>query len=134
MMTQPEILLKTADLPWVPIIEGIDFKLLRASSETGTWSVIFKAKKGSFFPAHKHFGAGEYLMLKGRMEYRVGVAVEGDYGYEPIDSIHEMTTFTEDSELLFTNHGVVLFLNEDGTYGEALDYKYVADLAAQHLK
>jgi len=134
MTTQPEILLKTNDLPWVPIVEGIDFKLLRVSSETGTWTVLFRAQKGSFFPSHKHFGAGEYLMLKGRMEYRVGVAVAGDYGYEPIDSIHELTTFTEYTELLFTNHGPVIFLNEDGSFGAALDYKYISDLAEQHIK
>lgn len=132
MVLQPEILLKTNDMPWIPMVEGIDFKLLRASSETGVWTVLFRAQKGSFFPAHKHYGAGEYLMLKGRMEYRVGVAVAGDYGYEPIDSIHELTTFTEYSELLFTNHGAVIFLNEDGSHGDALDYKYVSDLAAQY--
>lgn len=131
MLAQAEILLKTAELPWVPIVDGIEFRLLRASPETGTWTVLFRCQKGSSFPAHRHFGAGEYLMLKGRMEYRVGVADAGDYGYEPINSVHELTTFTEYSELLFTNHGVVLFLNEDGSFGDALDYKYVSELAAQ---
>lgn len=134
-MTAPmsqELLTRVDDLPWVPMIEGIDFKLLRVSPEMGTWTVILRCVKGSSFPAHKHFGAGEYYVIKGEMRYRAGTARTGDYGYEPIGVIHEGTDFTEYTELLFTNHGPVLFLDEGGQFSDALDYAAVYNLAEQH--
>ena len=128
----PDILRRTADLPWIEFGAGIDYKVLRTSAETGVWTVIFRCAKGSGFPPHFHHGAGEYLMLSGEMDYRAGVAVAGDYGYEPLGVYHESTVFTEDSELLFTNHGPVAFGNPDGSIAMMLDWKFFADKAAEH--
>ena len=85
--TMSDVLVKTTDLPWVPLAEGIDFRVLRTSPETGTWTVLLRAQAGSSFAKHRHLGPGEYFMIKGRMEYRAGCAVAGDYGYEPLDSV-----------------------------------------------
>lgn len=115
---------------WVPMVEGIEYKLLFASGETGRWTVVFRCQPGSFIPRHKHLGAGEYYVLKGRMEYRMGAAVAGVYGYEPIGVIHDMTRFTEYTELLFTNFGPVVFLNDDDTVKSVLDYELIQRLAA----
>jgi len=93
--TMRDILVKTTDLPWVPLAEGIDYRVLRTSPETGTWTVLLRAQAGSSFVKHRHLGPGEYFMIKGRMEYRAGCAVAGDYGYEPLDAVHEETKFTE---------------------------------------
>lgn len=123
-------LIDTGALAWVPIVEGIDFRLLYTSAETGRWTVLFRAQPGSFFPAHRHYGAGEYFVLKGRMEYRAGVALAGAYGYEPLDVVHEMTTFPEYTELLFTNYGPVAFLAEDGSVSSILDHSLLSQLAA----
>lgn len=127
-----ETLIHTHDVPWIAFAPGIDFKVLRTSSETGTWTVLFKCARGSAFPAHLHYGAGEYLMLSGVMSYRMGTARAGDYGYEPLDSYHELTSFDEDSELLFTNHGPVAFLGDEKQVTMLLDWKYFADRAAAH--
>jgi anti-sigma factor ChrR (cupin superfamily) len=124
-----EVLLRVARKPWVEFAPGIEFKTLRTSAETGVWTVVFRCAKGSAFPAHFHHGAGEYLMLKGRMDYRMGVADAGDYGYEPLGSFHELTIFIEDSELLFTNHGPVAFLDENQGVKMILDWKFFADRA-----
>lgn len=70
-------------------------------------------------------------MLKGAMEYRAGRAVAGDYGYEPLGVFHESTRFTEDTELLFTNHGPVAFVNDDGSVAMMLDWKFFADKALE---
>ncbi len=126
-----DVLMPVAELPWIPMIDGIDFKLLRISPEIGTWTVILRCAKGSSFPAHKHLGAGEYYVLKGAMHYRAGTATSNCYGYEPIGTVHEGTNFSEDTELLFTNHGPVLFLEEDGSFSKALDYEAVYNLATQ---
>jgi anti-sigma factor ChrR (cupin superfamily) len=115
---------------WVPIVEGIEYKLFFASGETGRWTVLFRCQPGSFFPRHKHLGAGEYYVLKGRMEYRMGSAVAGVYGYEPIGVIHDMTRFPEYTELLFTNYGPVVFLNDDDSVKSVLDYDLIQRLAA----
>jgi anti-sigma factor ChrR (cupin superfamily) len=108
-----EILLSSAERRFAPVFDGIQASLLFSSSETGRWTVIFRCEKGSFFPRHKHYGPGEYYVVRGRMEYVSGVAETGTYGYEPLGAVHDMTSFTEETELFFTNHGPVAFLTED---------------------
>ncbi len=124
-----EVMRDGDQLRWVAIVEGIDFKLLFTSSETGRWTVLFRCQPGSFFPRHKHLGAGEYFVMRGRMEYRMGTARAGVYGYEPIGVIHDMTSFPEYTELLFTNFGPVLFLNDDDSVKSVLDYDLLERLA-----
>ena len=46
--------------PWLPFADGIDFKPLRATQETGAWTVLFRCRKDSGFARHVHLGAGEY--------------------------------------------------------------------------
>lgn len=121
-MASAEILKDCNSLSWVPMIEGIDFKLLRVSEQTGVWTVLFRCQAGSHFPIHQHHGAGEYYVINGRMQYVAGEAVTGCYGYEPLGAIHEKTLFPEYTELLFTNHGPVAFLNDDGSIKQMLDY------------
>ena len=128
--TMSDILVKTIHLPWVPLAEGIDYRVLRTSPETGTWTVLLRAQAGSSFVKHRHLGPGEYFMIKGRMEYRAGCAVAGDYGYEPLDAVHEETKFTEYSELYFTNHGPVVFLDDNDNVTSILDHNVITQLAA----
>jgi hypothetical protein len=61
------------------------------------------------------------------MDYRMGTARAGDYGYEPLGVYHDSTVFLEDSELLFTNHGPVIFVDEDMKPIMILDWKFFAD-------
>ncbi|MEM1143602.1 MAG: 2,4'-dihydroxyacetophenone dioxygenase family protein [Pseudomonadota bacterium] len=131
-MSHDDVLLQTHELPWVPIAEGIDFRLLRASTETGTWTVVFRCQEGSTFARHRHLAAGEYFVIKGRMNYRAGTAVTGDYGYEPLDSIHDCTVFEEYTELLFTNHGPVVYLDDDDNITAVLDHQVLSQLTAEH--
>ena len=69
-------------------------------------------------------------MVKGRMEYRAGTAVAGDYGYEPLDAVHEETNFPEYSELYFTNHGPVVFLDDYANVTSILEHSVLMRLAA----
>ena len=125
-----EILQDTTRLRWVPIVAGIDYRLLFSSRETGRWTVLFRCRPDSFFPRHRHYGAGEYFVVKGRMEYRMGTALAGTYGYEPLGAIHDRTEFPEYTELLFTNYGPVVFLNEDDSVISILDSSVLEKLAA----
>lgn len=133
-MEHDDVLLQTDKLPWVPIGEGIDFRLLRTSKETGTWTVIFRCQEGSSFDRHRHLAAGEYYMIKGRMNYRAGVAVTGDYGYEPLDAVHDCTVFEEYTELLFTNHGPVVYIDDDDQVTAVLDHVAVTQLTDEYLQ
>jgi anti-sigma factor ChrR (cupin superfamily) len=125
-----EVLARTSEMQWIPFGEGIDYKILRTSAETGVWTLLFRCAKGSSFAPHLHYGAGEYFMLKGVMDYRMGTAKAGDYGYEPLGVYHEHTQFIEDSELIFTNYGPIAFVNEDMSVKMLLDWKFFADQAA----
>jgi anti-sigma factor ChrR (cupin superfamily) len=122
-----EYLVRTSEQEWILFAEGIEYKILRTSSETGDWTVLFRCAEGSAFPPHVHYGAGEYFLLKGVMDYRMGIARAGDYGYEPLGVFHERTQFLEDSELIFTNHGPVIFVDDKGDPLMIIDWKYFAD-------
>lgn len=125
-----EVLQDVNQLRWIPLGKGIELRLLFTSGETGRWTVLFRCQPGSFIPRHKHYGAGEYFVVKGRMEYRMGAAPAGTYGYEPLGVTHDRTEFPEYTELLFTNFGPVAFLNEDDSVASILDHTALSRMAA----
>ncbi|MGE0861440.1 MAG: 2,4'-dihydroxyacetophenone dioxygenase family protein [Gammaproteobacteria bacterium] len=130
----------TGDMPWLNFGNGIDFKILRTSQETGAWSVLFRCAAGSSFNPHRHLAGGEYLMLKGTMQVRGGkekggvTAKAGDYGYEPNGVLHDETFFPVESELYFTNHGAIQFLTPDLKPDFVLDYALLEQLGQTAAK
>lgn len=124
---QTDILLDPDTLPWHNLVDGIDVKLLRASEETGTWTVLLNCSPGSSFARHKHLGAGEYYVVSGRMQYRAGEAKTGDYGYEPLGAIHDHTFFPEQTLLLFTNHGPVVFIDDEDEVTAVLNHEVLGE-------
>lgn len=116
------------NMPWKLMREGYYFKLLRTCAVTGTWVVLFKVEAGASVTPHKHIGAAEYYVLKGKIEIRGGIeksgvtAVTGDYGYEPNGIIHEKTYFPEVTEYLFKNHGPLQYLDDEGNSALVLDW------------
>jgi hypothetical protein len=113
-------------LDWAPFPEalstgGIRWKLLHVSPESGAWTAIFDCPANSSFAPHIHAGPGEYLMTKGRMDVRGGVAKGGatavapGYGYESSGARHDQTNFPVDSEFYMTFLGPLTFINPDGS-------------------
>jgi anti-sigma factor ChrR (cupin superfamily) len=135
-----DVYVKAGDQPWLPMYPGFSFKVLRVSPETGTWTVLLQANKGSAFPRHTHLGAGEYYMVSGKMEVRGGVenggitALQGDYGFEPNGIIHDYTVFPVKTVLLFTNHGAVNFIDDDNKTIGILDWQEILRLEAEGKK
>jgi hypothetical protein len=127
-----DVFCQASGLPWIPMYPGISFKPLRVSDETGTWTVIFRCEAGSSFAPHYHLGPGEYYMVSGRMEFRAGTAVAGDYGYEPVGAFHKNTTFVEPTDIYFTNFGPIGFVDEQGQFTLIMDHVFIRDLARQH--
>ena len=133
---QADLYVSSRELKWAPFSEGISLKVLRISPETGTWTVLLRCEAGSAFARHRHLAAGEYFMLSGRMELRGGAqaggvtAVAGDYGFEPVSVIHDSTCFPVPTELLFTNHGAVQFLDENDQTVFVLDWEAIQRLGS----
>ena len=135
-----DVYVATAKMPWLEFGPGIDFKVLRTSQETGTWTVLFRCAAGSSFNPHRHLAGGEYLMLKGKMEVRGGAekggitAHAGDYGYEPNGVLHDETFFPEPTELYFTNGGPIQFLTPELEPDFVLDYALLEQLSENAKK
>jgi 2,4'-dihydroxyacetophenone dioxygenase len=135
-----DIYIDTSAEPWINFSPGIDFKLLRTSQETGSWSVLFKCAAGASFARHEHLAAGEYLMVSGKMEIRGGVerggvtAKAGDYGFEANGAWHDDTKFLEETVLYFTNYGPIRFVDDDDNTVAVLDYKMLREVAAAGKK
>lgn len=125
-----EILTHSSDIKYHTIGEGVEIAVLRNSMETGQFSVLIRMAKGSQFAPHHHLGAGEYIMLKGEMHYRAGIAKAGDYGYEPLGADHDATNVVEDSVLFFIGHGPVAFTDEQGGVKQFLDCEFLEKLSA----
>jgi quercetin dioxygenase-like cupin family protein len=132
-----DIYIHASQEPWIEFYPGIGFKLLRATQETGHWTVLLNCAKGSSIPRHEHLGAGEYYVVSGKMEVRGGVenggitAITGDYGYEPNGVIHDMTNFPEDTILYFTNFGPIRYIDDDNNTVGFLDWQGVLKAAEE---
>ena len=60
------------------------------------------------------------------------MAETGDWGLEPLGAVHDHTEFLEYTELLFTNHGPVAYLDDDDSITAILDYQLLEELASAH--
>ncbi|MFT3852998.1 MAG: 2,4'-dihydroxyacetophenone dioxygenase family protein [Ilumatobacteraceae bacterium] len=129
-----DIIVRTNDLEWAHFGGGIEFKLLRVSPENGSWAVLFNCPPGSSFASHRHFGAGEYLVISGVVELRGGeqnggvTARAGDYGYEANSVYHYSTAFPVQTVLYFQNFGPLGFLDENDNVVAMLDWEDVLNI------
>jgi len=58
-----DIYVHASQEPWLPFFPGIDFKVLRATQETGHWTILLKCAKGSGIPRHEHLEERVNTML-----------------------------------------------------------------------
>lgn len=105
-------LVRTNDLKWIETPGGNALKVLRVSEETGSWSALFRAAKGTTNPPHIHLGPADFYVLSGVMEYRGGVSRAGDWIYEPNGAEHEATHHPEETLYLANVHGAIAFYGE----------------------
>jgi len=115
-------LVQTNDLKWIETPGGNSLKILRVSEESGSWSALFRAAKGTTNPPHVHLGPADFYVLSGVMEYRGGVSRAGDWIYEPNGAEHEATHHPEETIYLANVHGAIAFYGETpaaAAHGEA---------------
>ena len=107
-------------LPWIAVdaVPGLSFKPLRASAESGLFSVIVKIDGGKNLPPATYFSGLDLLLLSGELSYaRDGVVSTlrpGAWGYFAANTHGSAFEAGEDSELLCTFYGPVAFKDEQG--------------------
>lgn len=104
-------------LPWIdlPQMPGCSMKPLRASRETGAFTIIIRMKAGVTQPVHVFTGASDICILSGKLAYVTGPMKgevgPGVWGYCPAGAKMKGNTALEDTEYLTTIHGAVVFLD-----------------------
>ncbi len=126
----------TNNLPWIdlPQAPGLAIKPLRASSESGMFSVIARIRAGTTVRDLVYLGGMDMIVLSGGMRY-VGGALEstlepGTWGYVPANARIGALTADVDTEFLGNFYGPVAFLGDKGRVSSLLTALDV--LAAAH--
>lgn len=110
----------TNQIPWLALAQapGLQFKPLRASSESGMFSTIVRLEKGTELSGLIYLGAMDLMLLSGAMAYPQGPLkaelTPGTWGYIPANARIETLIATADTEFLANFYGPVAFLGEDG--------------------
>ena len=107
-----DVIVPAGDLPWVNLIDGVDFKMINWDQASGYYVLLLKLAAGTAIPRHKHITPSEYYVLKGRMEYRAGAVTADTWGLEPAGAVHDNTTWTQQSIVLYRS-GPTLSLDEN---------------------
>ncbi len=112
----------TNHVPWLdlPHAPGMSIKPMRASSESGMFSVIARVAAGAQLNGLVYLGAMDMIVLSGSMTYpegpMSGTLSPGTWGFIPANArIDRLVNDTdEDCEFLANFYGPVAFLEEDG--------------------
>ena len=110
----------TNTLPWIalPQAPGMSIKPLRASSESGMYSIIVQLRAGTTLTGLVHLGAMDMMMLSGSLTYGDGPLAStlepGIWGYIPANSRINQLVANSDTELLANLYGPLAFLGNDG--------------------
>ena len=110
----------TNTLPWIalPQAPGMSIKPLRASSESGMFSIIVQLRAGTTLSGLVHLGAMDMMMLSGSMTYGSGPLAStlepGIWGYIPANARIDELRANTDAEFLANLYGPLAFLGSDG--------------------
>ena len=71
------------EMEWTEVPGGNSVKVLRVSEESGSYTALFKAAKGTVNPPHIHLGPADFSVLSGVTAYRGGAPRARDRAHEP---------------------------------------------------
>lgn len=89
-------LVKATDLAWEAFAPGVQVKWLFRDQNRREYVALLKAVAGSCYPAHRHVGVEEVLMLDGRLRLDEREYVDGDFVRSEPDTIHHHTEAVEE--------------------------------------
>ena len=113
-------------LPYVPIGDGIELKVLQVKVKEGLWVIRNRFAPGARVQTHKHTGTVLAFTTQGAWRYAESdfVNVAGSYLYEPAGSVHTLevlATNTEPTEVWFAITGANLNLDANGNVEMVID-------------
>ena len=106
-------------VPWLTLAQapGLFLKPLRASNESGMFTVIARLRSGTQLAPLVHLGAMDMLVLSGSMTYLegplAGTLEAGTWGYIPANTRSAGLRANNDVECLINCYGPVAFCDED---------------------
>ena len=127
--------LDTNLLPWieVPNTQGISMKTVRASMESGMFSLVIKIEEGKAFPNSVFLGGMDLLVLSGELDFsqggRTSVLKPGTWGFVPANTKIDSIAARGESEILINFFNGVSILNLDGSLKGILTAMDVNQLA-----
>lgn len=115
---QPTAQVNHEQLPWALWMEGLEVKLLRASLETGEYTLMTRYFGRTVdLPRHKHFGPVHAWTVSGRWGYLEydWIATAGSYVHEPAGSVHTLRAYAEDEDcvVIYQMSGGLVLLGPD---------------------
>ncbi len=125
-------------LPWmaVPGAQGVHLKPLRASTESGMFSVVVKLDAGTGLVSSTCLGGMDLLVLSGEVLYEEGgtesTLEPGTWGYLPANTRIDRMVGQGDAELLVNAYSALAWLGSDGGVRSVLTSADVRRLAEQH--
>ena len=124
-------------LPWMPVAgaAGTHLKPLRASTESGMFSVAVKLEAGAGLRSATPLGGLDLLVLSGAVLYEEGgvqsVLEPGTWGYLPANTRIDAMVGEGDAELLVNFYSGLAFGGADGSVASVLTSADVRSLAEQ---
>ena len=92
---------------------GISLHFLRRDEATNDATVLIRMQPGCSYPAHRHNGIEEVLILQGGYRDGLGVHRAGDYVVNDAGSIHRPTALdAEDCIMFAVAHGGIELTEE----------------------
>ena len=125
-------------LPWmaVPGAEGVHLKPLRASTESGMFSVVVKLDAGAGLVSSTCLGGMDLFVLSGEVLYEEGgtesTLEPGTWGYLPANTRIARMVGQGDAELLVNSYSALAWLGSDESVSSVLTSADVRRLAEEH--
>lgn len=115
-------IVSAGDTPWQDLASGIQMRVLRLNEHSGQFTLLIRAAPGSVLPRHRHEGAAEIYILKGKgVHPQSGAFRQGDYVFESEKAVHDPVHFHEEVEMFMVNYGPSSFLGPDDNVQHVLD-------------
>ena len=88
-MQAPHFVNHTADLPWIPLSDGISFKPITFFDNDSGYQLLLRVEPGRVVARHHHTGEIHAFVLSGhrRISGSTEIIRAGSYVYEPVDNI-----------------------------------------------
>jgi 2,4'-dihydroxyacetophenone dioxygenase len=125
------------DMPWVPNGQGLSFKPLHFSPAAGWWVNLIRVERGGHISRHCHLAPVQGYVLQGAWRYleHDWTAEAGSYVWEPAGDVHTLEVLGDETMItLFTVHGAIQYLDDDGNLVQQDDARSRAELYVEHCR